>query len=43
MVNAKHGASIGRFNEEEIFYLESRGIPSDIGYKILSKGFLLSN
>lgn len=42
MVNAKHGASIGRFNAEEIFYLESRGIPSDIGYKILSKGFLLS-
>jgi hypothetical protein len=41
MVEAKHGASIGRFNDEEIFYLETRGIPEIEGYHLLMKGFLL--
>lgn len=43
MVEARHGASIGRFNEEEIFYLETRGIPSVEGYNLLLNGFLLGN
>lgn len=41
MVEARHGASIGRFNEDEIFYLEARGIPASVGYQLLLKGFLL--
>lgn len=43
MVEARHGASIGRFNEEEIFYLETRGVPSEEGYRLLLNGFLLGN
>jgi Fe-S cluster assembly scaffold protein SufB len=42
MVEARHGASIGRFNEEEIFYLKSRGIPENVGYQMLMKAFLLN-
>jgi Fe-S cluster assembly scaffold protein SufB len=41
MVEARHGASIGRFNEEEIFYLQTRGISKGEGYLLLVKGFLL--
>ena len=43
MVEARHGASIGRFNDDEIFYLEARGIPESVGYQLLLKGFLLGN
>ncbi|MDD2203095.1 MAG: SufD family Fe-S cluster assembly protein [Bacilli bacterium] len=41
MVEARHGASIGRFSEDEIFYLQTRGIPPKEGYYLLMKGFLL--
>lgn len=41
MVEARHGASIGKFDDEEIFYMETRGIPASLGYKLLLKGFLL--
>lgn len=41
IVEAKHGASIGNFNEDELFYLEARGIPRKDGYYLLMKGFLL--
>lgn len=41
--NAHHGASLGRFNEDEIFYLETRGIPESEGYHLLLEGFLLGN
>lgn len=41
MIEAKHGATIGRFNENEIFYLQARGIPEYVGYQLLLKGFLL--
>ena len=43
MVEARHGASIGRFNDEEIFYLETRGVPAEVGYHLLLNGFLLGN
>ena len=42
LIEARHGASIGKFSEDEIFYLETRGIPRDIGYQLLMKGFLLN-
>lgn len=40
-VNANHSALIGKFNEDELFYLESRGIDYDSAVKLLVKGFLL--
>lgn len=42
-VTARHGASIGRFNEEALFYLQTRGISIEDGYQLLLKGFLLGN
>lgn len=41
-VEASHGASIGRFREEELFYLKSRGLSQDDSYKMLIKAFLIS-
>ena len=42
-VEAKHGSVIGNFNEEEIFYLMSRGINKNDAIKLLSSGFILSH
>ena len=39
-VIANHSALIGKFNENEIFYLMSRGIKRDDAIKLLTKGFL---
>lgn len=43
VIEARHGASIGKFSEEELFYLETRGISREIGYELLIKGFLLNH
>ena len=42
-VEASHSAHIGPFNEEEIFYLESRGINYQTALNLLVKGFILRN
>lgn len=42
-VEARHGSVIGKFNDECIFYLMSRGISEDEAIKLLIKGFILSN
>ena len=42
-VEARHGSIIGGFNDEEIFYLMSRGICYDEAISLLIKGFLFSN
>ncbi len=42
-VEARHGSVIGSFNEEEVFYLMSRGISRDEAILLLVKGFLFSN
>lgn len=42
-VVANHSAWIGRFREEELFYLESRGLSESMSTNLLVKGFLLSN
>lgn len=42
-VNASHAAYIGTFQKEELFYLESRGIPKDKCERLLLQGFLLQN
>ncbi|MBR1811049.1 MAG: SufD family Fe-S cluster assembly protein [Clostridia bacterium] len=36
-VEGNHGATIGRIDEELMFYLESRGIPADAVYDIMAK------
>lgn len=41
-VEANHAALIGKFQDEEIFYLESRGIPHPLAIALLTKGFLYS-
>ncbi|MBF0503804.1 MAG: Fe-S cluster assembly protein SufD [Candidatus Omnitrophica bacterium] len=39
-VKCTHGATIGQLSEEEIFYLESRGINRKLAVQLLSKGFI---
>lgn len=38
-VKCNHGATVGQLNAEEVFYLESRGIPHDTATRILIRGF----
>ncbi|MBP3635716.1 MAG: SufD family Fe-S cluster assembly protein [Bacilli bacterium] len=38
---ASHGAYIGKFDEEELFYLNSRGLDNKSSYNLLINGFLL--
>ncbi len=40
-VEAKHGASIGKFAKEQLFYLQARGLKRQEAYDLLIKGFLL--
>lgn len=42
-VVADHSALIGRFSDEELFYLKSRGIDHNSAIKLLVKGFLLDS
>lgn len=41
-VEASHGAYIGKFNEEDIFYLKSRGLSEQEANNLLIKGFLIN-
>lgn len=38
-VKCSHGATIGQLNDEEVFYLETRGIKPEIAKEMVSKGF----
>lgn len=40
-VEASHGAYIGKFDEEELFYLNSRGLDDKDSYNLLITGFLI--
>ncbi len=40
-VEASHGAYIGKFDKDTIFYMNSRGLDDDSVYNLLIKGFLL--
>lgn len=42
-VNANHSAFIGAFSEDELFYLQSRGIDLETATKLLIRGFLTSD
>ncbi len=39
-VRCTHGATSGQINEDEMFYLRSRGIPSKVAQRLLVTGFL---
>ena len=38
-VSCSHGATVGRLNDDELFYLESRGIPLKEAEKMIVEGF----
>lgn len=42
-VDSNHGAYIGKFRDEEIFYLMSRGISKEDSYRLLLNGFLINS
>lgn len=42
-VEASHGAYIGKFDYETLFYLNSRGLNENESYNLLIKGFLLDS
>ena len=42
-VDSNHGAYIGKFREEELFYLMSRGISREDSYRLLLNGFLINS
>ena len=42
-ISASHGAYIGKFKEDDIFYLMSRGISEEECNNLLIKGFLMEN
>lgn len=39
-VKASHGATIGQFDEDELFYLRTRGLSEKVAKKLLVKAFL---
>lgn len=41
-VNATHNMTVGMINEEELFYLESRGIEKEMAKEMIRNSFLLS-
>ncbi len=39
IAGAGHAATVGRFDEEQLFYLRSRGIPEDEATRLIIRGF----
>jgi Fe-S cluster assembly protein SufD len=39
---AGHASATGRFDDEQLFYLQARGIPADIARKLVVRGFFAS-
>jgi Fe-S cluster assembly protein SufD len=39
-VRCTHGATSGQINEDELFYLRTRGIPTKVAQRLLVTGFL---
>jgi Fe-S cluster assembly protein SufD len=39
IVGAGHASSTGRFDDEQLFYLQSRGIPEDVARRLVVRGF----
>lgn len=41
IVGAGHSSTTGRFDDEQLFYLESRGIPNDEARRLVVHGFFV--
>ena len=39
IVGAGHASATGRFDDEQLFYLTSRGIPADLARRLVVRGF----
>ena len=39
IVGAGHASTTGRFDDEQLFYLESRGIPAEVARRLVIRGF----
>ena len=39
-VKARHGATTGQFNQDEIFYLQSRGVEQKVAFELLMMGYV---
>ncbi|MVZ89480.1 Fe-S cluster assembly protein SufD [Microbacter sp. ANSKLAB05] len=39
IAGAGHASAVGRFDEEQLFYLMSRGIPEDVARRLVVRGF----
>ena len=39
IVGAGHASATGRFDDEQLFYLQSRGIPEDEARRLVVRGF----
>jgi len=39
VVGAGHASATGRFDDEQLFYLQSRGIPADVARRLVVRGF----
>ena len=42
IVGAGHASATGRFDDEQLFYLLSRGIPEDVARRLVVRGFFAS-
>ena len=42
-VDSSHGAYIGKFSEEKLFYLMSRGINREDSYRLLLESYLINS
>lgn len=42
-VESNHSAYIGKFSEDKLFYLMSRGITREMAYRLLLNGFLINS
>jgi Fe-S cluster assembly protein SufD len=41
IAGAGHASATGRFDDEQLFYLQSRGIPADLARRLVVRGFFL--
>ncbi|HWG94620.1 MAG TPA: SufD family Fe-S cluster assembly protein, partial [Mycobacteriales bacterium] len=39
ITGAGHASATGRFDEEQLFYLQARGIPADVARRMVVRGF----
>jgi Fe-S cluster assembly protein SufD len=39
IAGAGHASATGRFDDEQLFYLQSRGIPEDVARRLVVRGF----